>query len=627
MVFSLALYGQAWGEAVEAEMDGDAAEALRGLYRLGALALTVPVFGLLGLPLAMAVIRLRRFLSAEGLMLIGVGSALLVSIWNTFMQRGDVYFETASMVLVLVTLGRWLESSAKARATRRLHDLLPATIEKARRVGAGGQEDEVPADELVPGELIRVLPGDVLPVDGVVVEGRAFLDTSSVTGESQPRSVRPGSEALAGSIPTDGSLVVRVVAAGRERVLERAQALLDQAAGQQGASGRLADRVATVLLPVVLLLAVGTAGLRWGVVGPEKALLDALCVVLISCPCALGIATPLAFWIAMGEAWKRGVLVRGAEVIEDLARVRGLLFDKTGTLTTGGFRVDDVRLLGSLTKDDVLERAAALEAHSEHPIGAALREAWRLRGGQTLEVVDFRAVPGVGVEGTLAGVRWRLERAPAAPEDPRTRVTLYEEERALAEIALVDPLRPEARGVVEALREQGLGVAVLTGDGPGPAGALERELGIEVEHSLTPEDKVRLVQASPRSAFVGDGLNDSAALAAASIGISVFGGVGRSLESASVNLLAPGLDALPELFQNAGRAVRVARGNLIWAFAYNAVGLGLAASGRLTPIFAAAAMAASSLIVVLNSGRLLAGSAARPVEPRPAADQSAVGAG
>lgn len=209
MVFSLALYGQAWGDTVEtAEMQGEAAEALRGLYRLGALALTVPVLGLLGLPLATAVIRLRRFLSAESLMLVGVGAAFLVSIWNTFAQRGDVYFETASMVLVLVTLGRWLESNAKARATRRLHDLLPATVEQVLRVGEEGAEGEVSVDELVPGELIRVLPGDVLPVDGVVVEGRAFLDrrTPAAEAASDTTRTRPISPVRPTWVPPQSSI-------------------------------------------------------------------------------------------------------------------------------------------------------------------------------------------------------------------------------------------------------------------------------------------------------------------------------------------------------------------------------------------------------------------------------------
>ncbi|MCP3916481.1 MAG: cadmium-translocating P-type ATPase [bacterium] len=608
MVFSLSLYGETLGRAAGADYSGEGAIAMRGIVRLAALALTVPVVGLVGVPLAEAVVLARRWLSAETLIVLGVAAAFFVSCWNTFFGGGEVYFETTAIVLVLVSLGRWLESKAKRTASERLRLILPQRVEPALLLDVTGGVAEVDPGALGVGDRVRVRPGDLVPVDGVVVEGRAFLDTSSLTGEEQPSAVEPGDRVLAGTVSQDGALVIEVRAVGADRVQERVERMLSEALHAKAPIARVADRAAAWLLPFVLLLALGTAIARWSLDGPEGALLNALSVVLISCPCALGIATPLAFWVALGEAWKRGALVRGAEVLEELARAQRVFFDKTGTLTTGEFELEGIELPDGerIGEAEALGLAAALEQGSEHPIGRAIVAAWQRRSGEPPEKVEsFRAVAGTGVEGSVRGRQLRLARSERSREGGQTRVVLSDNVGPLAEFVLAGTIRAEAAEVTRRLAELGLEQTVLTGDGSGPAQALSRALDVPVEHSLSPADKLERTSAGgPGTVFIGDGLNDSAALAAAPVGITVSGGVGRSLETATINLLRPGLGLVPELIVLARQALYTARANLAWAFGYNAIGLFLAASGRLSPIFSATAMVASSVVVVLLSGRL-----------------------
>ncbi len=408
MVFSLSLYG------LEGRVDSEAGEALQGLTRLGALALSLPVLFLLGVPLVDAVVAMRRWLSADVLILAGTGAAWCVSLWNTFTDGPTVYYETATMVLVLVTLGRWLEVRARERARDRLTSLVADRSPDATVVDAAG-ERSVAVDDVRVGERVRVRPGEEVPVDGVVLEGRSFLDASSLTGEETPAAAAAGDRVLSGARVLDGSLLVRADSVRGARVRDEIERLLSEALTARPALVRTADRAARVFLPAVLLLAVGAAAWRGWRLGPEQGLLTGLSVVLIACPCALGLATPLAFWVALGEAWRRGVLVRGGDVLERLARARHAFLDKTGTLTTGGLELVgvDVPAGGApLDASAVLRLAAALEQGSEHPIGRAVRAAWRARGGGDLPAVEeFRAVPGVGVEGTVDGRPLRLGRA------------------------------------------------------------------------------------------------------------------------------------------------------------------------------------------------------------------------
>ena len=584
---------------------------------------------LLGLPLGEAVVRMRRWLSADALILIGTGAAWGVSAWNTVFGGGHVYYETATMVLVLVSLGRWLDVRAKERARGELRVLLPERAKPAA-VLREGVEVELDAELLELGDRVRVRPGEVVPVDGLILEGRSFVDASALTGEADPLSLGPGQRVLAGSSLVDGSLVVRAEAVGGGRVRDEVERLLSEAMESPAPYVRLADRVAAILIPLVLALAVGTAAWHWQSEGPEEALLIALSVVLISCPCALGIATPLAFWVALAQAWKAGVLVRGGEVLERLAQVSRVWLDKTGTLTRGDLTLDSLELTGSLDEREALRVAASLELGSEHPIGRALLSEWfRVHGGDQAAalaalhpVEGFRALPGLGVEGRVEGQLWRVGRGDGAALGA---VSLSCDGEQTALFRLHAEPRPEAGAVIRELKRLGLKPTILTGDAEQPAQALAEKLGIPVEAGLLPADKVERIRAAGAvgTLFVGDGLNDAAALAAADVGIAVAGGSARSMEAAPINLLRPGLGALPELLRLSRAATRVARGNLAWAFGYNAIGLFLAVRGELTPILAAAAMVASSLAVVLNSGRLATRVAAELGDRAPAPPSSA----
>jgi Cu2+-exporting ATPase len=616
MVFSLALYSR----ALHDDGDGETAQALTGLFRLGALAFSTPALLLLGVPLFDAVVALRRWLSAEALILAGAASAWSVSVWNTFRGGGEVYYDTATMVVVLYSLGRWLDVRAREKATEELRALAPERDGPVARLDADGLESEVEAARIAVGERFRVRPGEIVPVDGLILAGRSFVDTSALTGESQPQSLGEGDTLNAGTVLVDGALVVRATAAVGSRLRDEVERLLREALEQRSRWVRVADRLAGALLPFVLVLAAGTVLVRRESAGWEAAWLDALSVVLISCPCALGIATPLAFWTAMGAAYKRGVLVRGGEALERLARAKRIFLDKTGTLTSGEFELVEVRAEG-LDEPSALRIACALELGSEHRIARSMRAAWWGREGRAElpRVERFTALPGVGVRGVVEGVEYELTRAhfespPSRPE--ATWIELRRGDDALAYFALASALRPDAAATVARLKQLGLDPRVLTGDAEAPAQALARELDVQVEARLSPADKVaRLRACAEPAAFVGDGLNDAAALAAAQVGITVQGGVAASLSAAQVNLLRPGLAELPEVIVLARRAVFAAQLNLGWAFLYNSLGLYFAATGRLSPIFAASAMVASSVFSALNSRRLVLPLRAEPVAP------------
>lgn len=607
MTLSLSLYGSLLGGAGGG--DPEAALALQGLQRMGALFVSAPVMLLLGLPLFETVLRMRRWLSADALIVLGTGAAWFVSAYNTVRGGGEVYFDTATMVLVLVGLGRWLDLRAKERAREELQLLLPERDAPAC-VMRGDEEHSVPVDELRVGDIVRLRPGEAVPVDGLVRAGSSFVDTSSLSGEAEPRSVAAGARVLAGTQLVDGSLDVEAEAVGDERICAGVERLLEEALRSPAPSVRLADRVAGILLPVVLVLATATAAWHWSSLGAEGALLAALSVVLIACPCSLGIATPLAFWVALGHAFKRGVLVRGGEVLERLSVAERIWLDKTGTLTDGDLELVAVEPLADLDEALCLRIAASLESGSEHPIGRALRRELSSRSVDRFPVEGFRALPGVGVQGTLDGVPWSVRKGGTSGA-----VQLMRQGECVAQLRLTSRPRPESSPVIAALKGLGLHPAVLTGDGYEAAERLGSLLGVPVEAELLPADKVARIRAErpERAIFVGDGLNDAAALAAAGVGISVAGGSARSLDAADVNLLRPGLGELPELVELARSARRVARWNLVWAFGYNAVGLVFAMSGHLPPIAAAAAMVASSVAVVLHSSRL----AYRPVRDVP----------
>jgi len=632
MVLSFFQYGQ---EVYAADADHASALAfsLAGLLRYLSLLFAAPVLLLLGGPIldnAWGQMRLR-VVSTDALIVMGVTAAFVYSCISTFTGRGGTYFETGCMILVLVTLGRWFEATGKLRASaavQSLESLIPPEVVVQRDGPDGTRTVTLRSNEVQPGDRLLVSAGGRIAADGVIEQGQAHVDEQLVTGESTPAVRREGDLVRAGTLNLDGGLLIRATAAGAESTLGRLLRLLEEAKQRKGRYERLADRISTVFVPLTLVLAIGAAilGARRG--GTPEAILSGLAVMLIACPCALGLATPMAVWVAMGRAAAKGALFRTGEVLEVLAGVKAICFDKTGTLTTGQPAVVAVEMRADdqVAEDRRLAAAAGLGAASSHVLSRSLVSHAAARGIRPLSITHPRTVPGRGVLGAcdsvdvcLGSVEWMRERELTLEEPLQAAATrLIAEGRSVACLAwdrivaavfgFAEELRPEAGPAARQLQELGCRVAVLTGDHRARGEAIARELGVETKSELLPEDKVSLIQQLKADygpvAMVGDGLNDAPALAAADVGIALGCGADVTRESAGLCLLANDLLELPRLLRLARRTVRTIKQNLFWAFVYNVVGLSLAVTGKLGPVFAAGAMVVSSLLVVTNSLRL-----------------------
>ncbi|GAA1943416.1 heavy metal translocating P-type ATPase [Kitasatospora viridis] len=530
-----------------------------------------------------------------------------------------IYLEAAVGVPLFVLCGRRLEGRARERtgsAVRALAEL--GAKEVCVRVGE--VERMVPIEQLLPGQLFVVRPGEKVATDGVVVEGSSALDTSLLTGESVPVETGPGDRVTGATLNVGGALVVRATAVGADTRLARITALVVEAQAGKAKAQRLADTVAGVFVPVVLAIAVCVLGYWLGAgAGRQQALTAAVAVLVVACPCALGLATPTALLAATGRGAELGVLVRGPQALESLRRVDTVVLDKTGTLTTGRMALAVATPAAGERAEEVLRLAAAVEQRSEHPIGRALAEA----AGQPLPpVTGFRAEAGLGVEGTVADRRVRvlrpdaaalpgeLREALAAAEGAgRTAVVVELDGRPAALLALGDSLRPGSYRAVHRLRGMGLETVLATGDQPGAARAVAEQLGIrEVHAGASPQRKAELVEelrASGRTvAVVGDGVNDAVALACADLGIALGSGSDAAIGAAGLTLVTGDIESLVVAVALARRTLGTIRANLVWAFGYNAVLVPLAAVGLLNPMLAALAMSVSSLLVVGNSLRL-----------------------
>lgn len=576
----------------------------------------------------------HRALGMSTLVALGSGSAYLYSFLvllapGLFPEEArHLYFEAGAVILALILLGKHLEEGAKGRASEAIRRLLSLAPKRAR-VLQDGEEKEIPAEALIPGDLVRVLPGERIPADGVVVEGLSHVDESMLTGEPVPKPKGPGDEVVGGAVNGEGALLVRVSRVGEATFLAQMARMVEEAQGHKPRVQEVADRIAAVFVPIVLLVALLTfwGWLLWGP-GLSHAFVATLSVLLIACPCAMGLATPAAIAVATGRAAQLGVLFRKGTALEALARADTVVLDKTGTLTLGRPILTEVLPFG-LERAEVLRLAAALERGSEHPLARALLEA--AQGLPLPQAEGVRALPGEGVEGVVEGRRlWvggpalmeRLgvplpEEARALPEKGFTPLYLAEEGRLLAAFAVSDPPKPEAKEAVAALKALGLRLLLLTGDHPAPAQRVAEALGIEeVLAGVRPEGKletIRLLQGEGRKvAFVGDGINDAAALAQADVGVALASGTDIALEAGDVVLLRD-LRGLPAAVLLARRTLRTIYLNFFWAYAYNVLLIPVAAGALypffgllLNPMLAAAAMSLSSLFVLTNSLRLKA---------------------
>jgi P-type Cu+ transporter len=536
-----------------------------------------------------------------------------------------LYFEASAAVITLVSLGRVLESRAKRSTTRALRALMALWPERARIERAGG-EVEVPVAALRPGDILVIRPGERIAADGVVLDGTSAADEALVTGESLPVAKAPGDAVIGGSLNADGRLRVRVGAAGSDTTLAKIIQLVEAAQASKAPVQRLVDRVSAVFVPVVLALSLVTL-IGWLVAGAgaEAAIIAAVSVLVIACPCALGLATPTAIMVATGVAARAGVLVKDAAALEAANTVDIVIFDKTGTLTPGRPALEAV-LPAAGDEEELLALVGSAQQGSEHPIGRAVLDGAARRGVALLPLGGFHAVPGKGVDAVIGGRRilagsrrFLLEHqvpltaldALAAGPAAQGLGLVYAAElgtvpRPLGVLAIGDTLRPGAAEAVAALRRRGITVSLLTGDAEPVARSVAAQLGIDdVRAGLLPADKAaevaRLRARGHRVAMVGDGINDAPALASADLGIALAGGTDVAAAASGMTLMRAEPMLVPAALDLARRAVAKIRENLFWAFAYNVVGIPLAALGLLSPMVAGAAMAFSSVSVVANS--------------------------
>ena len=596
------------------------------LMRIASLILTTPVVVYSARPFFSAAWRdiANRRPGMDVPVALGIGAAFGASVWATVRGRGEVYFDSVSMFVFFLLAGRYLELLARRAAFASTDALVRAQPAFALRVvdaawNAAGER--IPVALLRCGDLVRVEPGERIPADATILRGDSAVDESLLTGESRPLPRASGDRVTGGSINCAGPLVLRVDAVGQDTVLAGIVRLVDRALGERPAIAELADRYAGVFVFALLLLS-AAVGLAWAWFDPARAFQVTVALLVVSCPCALSLATPAALAAATGRLTREGVLVTRAHAIETLARTTHVVFDKTGTLTTGTMSLVDTHPAGRLDADACLELARALEVGSEHPIARALACA---SAACATEAATIEHVAGGGIEGWVAGRHLRIGsaafvaglsgriegRPPAAPGS--TCIALGDDAGLLCWFVLQDVARPEAAGVVAALRAEGVAVSVASGDDPATVRAVATSLGIDdAVGGLTPAGKLerlRSLQQHAIVAMVGDGVNDAPVLAGAHVSIAVEHGTQLAQANADIVLLGSGIDGVPKARAIARKTVAVIRQNLMWALVYNAVAIPLAAFGFVTPWAAGIGMSASSLLVVLNALRLKAGDA------------------
>ncbi len=585
---------------------------------------------------------IHRAPNMDSLIAVGSGAALIFGIaalfrmayavgaddWQTVVKYSEnLYFESAATILTLITLGKYLETRAKRKtgdALRALMDLSPQTA----TVRIDGVEQEIPVENVKPGDTVILRSGSRVPVDGTVLQGRASVDQSALTGESIPVEITVGQTVATAAIVTEGYLEIRADKVGEDTSLAQIIRMVEQAGGSKAPIARLADKIAGVFVPIVMLIALCTFTL-WLLVGQplEFALTTAISVLVISCPCALGLATPVAIMVGTGRGAKMGVLFKNAHALENLHRINTVVLDKTGTLTTGKPAVTDI-LPGQFDEEGLLKIAASLEARSEHPFAKAIIK--RVEGFSLLEPEDFETLPGRGVRGKLGGIEYyggngRLmqELGVSAPQYPELaaqgKTPLYfasADGTYLGAIAAADVLRTDALDAVKAMQQLNLDIVLLTGDNEATAQAIAKQAGISrVIANVLPWDKANAVEQLRNQGknvlMVGDGINDAPALVAADVGMAIGAGTDIAIDSADVVLVESKLRGICNAVQLSRATIRNIRQNLFWAFFYNCLGIPVAAGALypafkilLSPMIGAAAMSFSSVFVVTNALRL-----------------------
>lgn len=546
----------------------------------------------------------------------------------------DLYFESAGMILTLVTVGKYLEERSRGKTTGAISALLALAPESAM-VRRQGQELTIPTEEIVAGDTVIVRQGGRIPVDGVITDGHAAVDESAITGESLPVEKVPGDAVTSATVTSSGYLELRATRVGGDTTLSQIIRLMEEAASSKAPISRLADRISGIFVPAVMAISL-TAALLWAFVGGMDVrfcLSIAIAVLVISCPCALGLATPVAIMVGTGQAAQQGILIKSAESLELLHKVQTVVLDKTGTVTMGQPRVTDILCASGVTEEELLCVAASAEKPSEHPLAHAIVEESQARHIPLCPVSGFRSVPGGGIQATLSGeavlagnagylaqngVSLAAMEADAhrLAEDGKTPLFFAESGHLLGCIAVADVVKPDSAKAIAALRRMGRRVVLLTGDNQRTANAIARQIGVDqVIAQVLPQDKAKCVaqlqQQGQRVAMVGDGVNDAPALAQADVGLAIGAGTDIAIESADVVLMKSSLLDIPSAMDLSRAVLRNIKQNLFWAFFYNSIGIPVAAGVlypalhlTLNPMLAAAAMSLSSVCVVSNALRL-----------------------
>ena len=605
--------------------DGEMTADIESLMRWASLVLTLPVVFYSSAPFFRHAWRdlLLRRVGMDVPVALGVGAAFVASVWATLTQTGEVYFDSVTMFVFFLLGGRFLEMTARQKAlsvTEALAKLLPAFAQKMPNFPVDRETEQKIVADLVPGDYVLVRAGDVVPADGRVVEGVSCASEALLTGESKPVPKMPGDIVTGGSVNAESPLIVQVERVGEATRLSAIIQLMERAAAEKPKIVEMADRIASYFVAALLVVAVVVA-VSWYFVDPSKALWITVSVLVVTCPCALSLATPIALTVSAGALAKDGLLVTRGHAIETLARATHFVFDKTGTLTTGKMHLLDVMPTADLGRDACVQIAAALEYSSEHPVATALRVA---TSGGADEAESVISEPGQGVEAVVAGRRYRIGRpgyalalsAASMPDGAEdwlasgdTVVVLGDERGCLALFRIGDEIRVESRALIESLRRAGRTIVLLTGDAPAVARRVAEAVGIEdVRAGATPQGKhecvLALQSAGAVVAMVGDGVNDAPVLAQAQVSIAMGGGAQLARTQSDFVLLSENLDHLRYGLLRAEKTLHIIRQNLWWSFAYNFVVLPLAISGLVTPWLAGIGMSASSLLVVLNSLRI-----------------------
>ena len=584
---------------------------------------------------------IRKHPNMDSLVALGTSAAILYSVWSTIrILAGEyhyvmhLYVESAAVILAFITVGKYFETLTKGRTSQAIQSLV-ALSPKVATVIRNGKEVEVPVEELQIGEVVFVRPGEKIPVDGVIISGESFVDESMITGESVPVFKKEGSKVVGATLNTTGSFQVEVSQVGKDTTLSQIIRLVEEAQGSKAPIAAIADRVAGIFVPIVMGLSL-LAGLYWGLIGGESfefVVTVMISVLVIACPCALGLATPTAIMVGTGFGAKRGILIKSSAALEEAGHVGVVLLDKTGTITNGKPKVVDIQVFNDYSKEEVLNIAASIEKHSEHPLGKAIVEEAEKQEFDVLPIEQFQSISGMGIQGTvdgkevLLGNHLLLQNQGIAVDDynavidgvasqGQTAMFVAIQKQVAGIIVVADTIKATSKEAIQQMKALGLQVRMVTGDHEKTAKAIANEVGIETVYSqVLPNEKASVVQQlldeGYQVAMVGDGINDAPALAKATVGIAIGSGVDVAIETADMVMMQDDLRLVAKTIQLSKMTMMTIKENLFWAFIYNVIGIPVAmgvlhffGGPLLSPMIAGAAMSFSSVSVVLNALRL-----------------------